>query len=116
MSVPAAALLFCVSASSVFMQAFQSRNVNQGHFIAAALTSLVIGIAQTISLKMVPDASEIGSLLYILGGPVGVVAGMFVHSRTLGRSKATEAADDVDNRNIDVNRPATSMPSTGAPQ
>ena len=75
------------------MQAFQSRNVNQGHFVAAALTSFVIGIAQTISLKMVPDASEIGALLYILGGPVGVVTGMFVHSRTLGRRKETNDCD-----------------------
>jgi hypothetical protein len=87
LSIAAALLLFGVSATSVFSQAFQSRNVNQGHIVAAGLTSLAIGVAQTVSLKMVPVASELGTVMYIVGGPVGVVAAMFVHSRTLGRSK-----------------------------
>lgn len=69
----------------VFALGFQSLNVNNGHYFAAALTSFVIGAMQMILLKLLPDASSIEIAAFVGGGPLGIAASMWAHHRMLGK-------------------------------
>lgn len=79
--------LFASTFVLVFALGFQSLNVNNGHYLAAALTSFVIGAMQMVLLKLGPDASAIEIAAFIGGGPLGIMASMVVHRRTLGKRR-----------------------------
>jgi hypothetical protein len=78
-------LLFVSAFASVFALGFQSLNVNGGHYLAAAMTSFVIGIGHLALYRMMPDAGLSEIVAYLCGGPLGITASMWVHRRTLGR-------------------------------
>ena len=73
--------LFTSTFILVFALGAQSLNVNNGHYIAAAMTSFVIGGGQMVLFKLAPDASwsEIGA--FLAGGPFGITASMWAHPR-----------------------------------
>lgn len=76
-----AALLFISTFVLVFALGFQSLNVNGGHFKAAMLTSLAIGVSQLVLYKLVPDANWFEVAAYLAGGPLGIAASMVAHRR-----------------------------------
>jgi hypothetical protein len=81
-------ILFCSTFVLVFALGAQSLNVNNGHYVAAALTSFVIGGGQMVLYKLAPDASWSEITAYLLGGPFGITASMWAHprlARRLGR-------------------------------
>lgn len=80
-----ALILFVSTFVAVFALGFQSLNVNQGHYRAAALTSFAIGGGNLMILKMVPDGDIAAMGAYLIAGPVAIVASMWVHRRTLGK-------------------------------
>lgn len=65
----------------VFALGFQSQNVNNGHYWAAAITSFVIGGGQMVLFKLAPNANAIEIAAFLLGGPFGIVASMWAHRR-----------------------------------
>lgn len=71
--------LFASTFVLVFALGAQSLNINNGHYIAAALTSFVIGAGQMILYKIAPHASWSEIFAYLLGGPVGITASMRAH-------------------------------------
>ncbi len=75
--------LFAISFGWVFVQAFQSRNVNSGQYLWAACGSWLIGNLQVAVLSRVigPHSSFLDTQVYCLGGGVGVVCAMLVHRR-----------------------------------
>jgi len=73
--------LFASTFVLVFALGAQSLNVNNGHYIAAAITSFVIGGGQMILYKLAPDASASEIAAFLLGGPFGITASMWVHPR-----------------------------------
>lgn len=76
-------ILFVTSFGWVFIQAFQSRNVNSGQYGWAACTSFVLGTLQVAVLSTVigPNGSLAHTLLYCAGGSLGVVSAMWAHRR-----------------------------------
>lgn len=82
-----ALISFASTFVAVFALGFQSQNVNQGHYAAAALTSLAIGVSSIALYKVMPDSGAIEVLGYLVGGVTGITASMWVHRRTLGRRK-----------------------------
>lgn len=84
------ALIFASVVVSVFALGFQSQNVNQGHYVAAALTSFAIGGGSLALYKYMPDSSPTEIAAYLIGGPIGIVLSMWAHRRTLGRRRARE--------------------------
>lgn len=80
-----ALILFISTFVAVFALGFQSLNVNQGHYRAAALTSFAIGGGNLMILKMVPDGDLAAMTAYLIAGPIAIVASMWVHRRTLGK-------------------------------
>lgn len=76
-----ALILFLSTFVLVFALGFQSLNVNQGRYMAAGITSFVVGAGQMLLYKLAPGAGwlEIGA--YLVGGPLGIMASMLVHRR-----------------------------------
>jgi uncharacterized BrkB/YihY/UPF0761 family membrane protein len=73
--------LFVSTFVTVFALGFQSQNVNQGHYWAAAITSLFIGGASLVLYKLLPEATVPQCAAYLLGGVTGIVASMWAHRR-----------------------------------
>lgn len=83
-------ILFASTYVLVFALGLQSLNVNNGHYYAAAVTSLAIGAMQMVLFKLAPDASWTEIAAFLLGGPGGIVSSMWAHprlARILKRSK-----------------------------
>lgn len=73
--------LFASSFAVVFALGLQSLNVNNGHYLAAIITSFCIGSMQMILFKFAPGASWTEIAAFILGGPFGITASMWAHPR-----------------------------------
>lgn len=73
--------LFSSTFVLVFALGAQSLNVNNGHYIAAAFTSFVIGSGQMVLFKLAPHASWSEIASFLLGGPFGITASMWAHPR-----------------------------------
>lgn len=65
----------------VFFLGLQSLNVNGGHYAAAFFTSFGIGSANLILFKLAPHASGYEIAAFLLGGPFGIVASMWIHKK-----------------------------------
>ena len=85
--------IFLSTFIAVFALGFQSQNVNQGHYWAAALTSVAIGASSIVLYKLMPDSSALEILGYLVGGVTGITASMWVHRRTLGKKHAERDRD-----------------------
>ena len=81
-------ILFLSAFGTVFALGFQSLNVNQGHYKSAFMTSYLIGISHLAIYQVMPDPSLSEVVAYLNGGPLGIVASMYVHKRTLGRKRS----------------------------
>lgn len=86
--------LFASTFITVFALGLQSLNVNGNHYLAAFLTSFVIGGSQFWLYKIMPSADLPQVAAYLLGGPFGIVASMWFHRRTIGRRARTTARPD----------------------
>lgn len=69
----------------VFALGLQSLNVNGGHYLAAFVTSFVIGVMNMVLYKLAPNASPTEIAAYLTGGPIGIVASMVAHRRLIRR-------------------------------
>lgn len=73
--------LFASTFMLVMLLGLQSLNVNNGHHWAAFLTSFGIGASNLVLFKLAPDANVTEMIAYMLGGPFGILAAMWVHPR-----------------------------------
>jgi general stress protein CsbA len=73
--------LFVSTFMLVFALGFQSLNVNNGHYVAAFVTSFLIGASNLVLFKYVPDANLIEVAAYMMGGPFGIISSMYAHRR-----------------------------------
>lgn len=78
--------LFASCFVSVFALGFQSQNVNQGHYVAAFMTSFVIGGGHLLLYRFMPDAGVSEIAAYMMGGPLGITASMVVHRRWMQKT------------------------------
>jgi len=60
--------VFLSSFISVFALGFQSQNVNQGHYVAAFITSFAIGGGTLVLYKVLPDGTWLDTVAYLIGG------------------------------------------------
>lgn len=80
-------LLFVSTYIAVFSLGLQSLNVNQGHYWAAAGTSILISSGHVLLYRYMPEAAAVQVLAYYAGGITGITSSMWVHARTLGRKR-----------------------------
>jgi hypothetical protein len=76
-----ALLCFVSTYIAVFALGLQSLNVNQGHYVAAALTSLAIGASHIALYKYMPSSGPLEWLGYFAGGVLGITSSMWFHRR-----------------------------------
>lgn len=81
-------LLFVVAIANVFVLAFQSRNINSGEYLYAAMGSIGIGMSQAFVWKHVVANGTVEAIVYSLGGGIGCVSAMYVHRRIFSRKEA----------------------------
>jgi len=67
--------------ATVFLLGVQQMNVHGRHYLAAIVTSFGIGAAQIFLWRLVPSATPVEIAATLCGGPVGIVAAMWVHPR-----------------------------------
>lgn len=84
-------LLFSSTFVLVFALGLQSLNVNGGHYVAACVTSLVIGSANLVVLRIAPTATWTEIAAYLLGGPLGIMASMAMHGRLVRKVAKADA-------------------------
>lgn len=84
-------ILFASSFALVFGLGLQSLNVNGGHYMAAAVTSLLIGAMQMVTLQLGPNAGAVEIAGYLAGGPFAIVASMWFHRHV--KQWMTDAAE-----------------------
>ncbi len=85
-------LLFGSTFMAVFSLGLQSLNVNQGHYWAAAATSVLISSGHILLYRYMPEARAAQVLAYYAGGILGITSSMWVHARTLGRRRHLDQA------------------------
>ena len=76
-----ALLCFASTFIAVFALGLQSLNVNQGHYWAAAGTSLLIGGGHIALYKFMPGANAGDVVGYLAGGVSGITSSMWFHRR-----------------------------------
>lgn len=87
-----ALVLFVATFVAVFALGLQSLNVNGRHFVAAGLTSLLIGGANLVLFKSLPGPTGPAELVgYLLGGPAGIICAMVAHPLLVGVAKRRRA-------------------------
>ena len=85
-------LLFGSTFIAVFSLGLQSLNVNQGHYLAAAGTSVLISSGHILLYRYMPEARAAEVLAYYAGGVLGITSSMWVHARTLGKKRLQDQA------------------------
>lgn len=73
--------LFASTFMLVMLLGLQSLNVNNGHHWAAFFTSFGIGASNLVLFKLAPDANTTEMAAYMLGGPFGILAAMWLHPK-----------------------------------
>ncbi len=76
-----ALLIFAATYVSVFTLGLQSLNVNQGHYLAAAVTSFFIGTGHILLYRHMPSAHPGELVGYYLGGIAGICSSIWFHKR-----------------------------------
>lgn len=85
--------LFAATFCLTLLIGLQSLNVRDGEKLLAAVTSLGLGGANFVLLKLVPGETDLPALLaYLAGGPAGIVVSMLLHPWLLSVFARTSAA------------------------
>lgn len=75
-------VLAIVSMVQVFAMAFQSKNINGGHYVLAAVGSIFIGLSQAFVWKAITASGGLtDTLIYAISGGAGCIAAMWTHRR-----------------------------------
>jgi len=81
------AALFLSAFSTVFLLGFQQQNVIGGHYLAAVVVSLGIGVSQIFLWRLVPTADGWQIVATLAGGPCGIVAAMYLHPKLMRKHR-----------------------------
>jgi len=79
--------LFLSAFVAVFLLGLQSQFVRDKVILQSFITSLGIGLCQVLALKLTPNADLIGTILFILGGALGIVVSIYTHTYFKKRNK-----------------------------
>lgn len=90
-----ALFLFSATFALVLFLGLQQMNVHGGHRALAAVTSLLIAVANITILKIMPGPTGwLEVVAYLAGGPLGILSSMAVHpwiARRFGRRRIASA-------------------------
>lgn len=99
-----ALVVYLATFVSVFALGLQSLNVNQGHYIAAAVTSFFIGTGHIFLYCYMPQPGTLDLAGYYIGGITGITASMWFHRSVKAWWAARRARSPLDRISIEENR------------
>jgi hypothetical protein len=78
-------ILFVAQFVFIFLLGIQQLNVMRGYYVAAALTSLLLGICGWFTIGIIAEATtydltSVTFVTYIIAGPLGILSAMYFHS------------------------------------
>lgn len=73
--------IFISTYALVFALGMQSQHVNKGHYKAAFINSLIIGLSNLVLYKSVPNANPTEVAAYLTAGPIAIVHSMWAHRK-----------------------------------
>lgn len=81
--------VFLIQLVYVFLLGFQSRNVRDGQYTAAAMTSFLLGccglyLTTMIARAAITEGDRLVQIAYVIAGPVGICLAMHLHDRIFG--------------------------------
>lgn len=76
-----ASLIFLSTYIAVFFLGLQSLNVNQGHYLAAAVTSFFISTGHIMLYRFMPQSGAADLVGYYLGGIAGITTSIWFHKK-----------------------------------
>ena len=79
--------MLCASFVVVFLLGLQSKNVNQGRYLAAILTSAGISVAQFMFVKFAAAGTPLVLLFSLMGGCAGIAFSIWFHQHFIERKK-----------------------------
>ncbi len=85
-----ALLLFLGSFFIVFALGFQQHNVHYRRYQAAFLNGIFIGIMNLLVLRLAPSASPSEMAAFLIGGPLGSVAAIWLTGKVCTQSGETQ--------------------------
>lgn len=71
--------MFVSSFVVVFLLGLQSKNVNRSRYVAAAITSVGISVAQFVFVKYAANGHWLVMFVSAFGGALGIVTSIYVH-------------------------------------
>lgn len=81
------ALMFLSSFCMVFLLGLQSRNVNQGRYMAAVLTSAGINLANFLFVKFAADGGLLSLAIITAGGCSGVASSIWFYQNVIEKRR-----------------------------
>ncbi|MDP1635259.1 MAG: hypothetical protein Q8L69_11340 [Gallionellaceae bacterium] len=78
-------LLFIGSFFIVFALGFQQHNVHYRRYRAAFMNGIFIGAMNLLVLRLGPSASPVEMAAFLIGGPVGIVAAIWLNGKVCTR-------------------------------
>lgn len=81
-----ALLLFLGSFFIVFALGFQQHNVHYRRYRAAFVNGIFIGAMNLLVLRLGPSASPAEMAAFLIGGPVGVVAAIWLNGKVCAQT------------------------------
>lgn len=77
-------LIFVAQFSMIFLLGVQQLNVRDGHYIGAAITSLLLGvtgftITSIVGKLQLEDLLRPIGVTFLVAGPIGITAAMYSH-------------------------------------
>lgn len=85
-----ALLLFLGSFFVVFALGFQQHNVHYRRYQAAFVNGIFIGIMNLLVLRLAPSASPVEMATFLIGGPLGSVAAIWLNGKVFIRASESE--------------------------
>lgn len=76
-------LIFLSSMALTMFLGFQSKNVNQSKYVAAACTSVAISFCNLITVKAIITDEPLSIGLMMIGSAIGIVLSIYLHDNYL---------------------------------
>ena len=96
-----ALIIFVAAFLVVFASGFQNKNINANHYGPAAITSLMVASLNLLLFKYLPNITTVlEGAAYCVGGLLGVLSAMYLHTRLFNKSDKVEQTNNQINNNI----------------
>ena len=83
-------LIFICQFLFIFLLGIQQQNVTGRHYLAAAITSFILGVTGFYTMAVIAEMGKLGmfspeGISYLLAGPLAIVVAIWSHDKLIKR-------------------------------